>query len=124
MYSRHTSSLSPTLVTQFRPSVFAFHRLRLLPARLLPWVVAALLFTGIAHAAHLHKPDALGHTDALHCGLCLQFDRLADAPHTPQLIVAPALVSWAPLPQGSPLPSALLVLLYDARGPPRLTALQ
>lgn len=93
-----------------------------LPTRVLPWVLAALLFTGIAHASHLHKPDAIGHGDALHCGLCLQFERLADAPSTPQLIIAPALVSWVRLPQGMALPSAPLLFPYDARGPPRSTS--
>lgn len=99
-----------------------FTRRHWLPTRVLPWVLAALLFTGIAHASHLHKADALGHTDALHCGLCLQFDRLADAPSTPQLIVAPALVIWVQLPQGIALPSSPLLSSYDARGPPRSTS--
>jgi hypothetical protein len=88
----------------------------------LPWVLAALLFTGIAHASHLHNADAVAPADALHCGLCLQFDRLADAPSTPQLILAPALASWTRLPEGIALPSALLVFPYDARGPPRSTS--
>lgn len=98
----------------------AFHRLRRLSAHLLPWIVAALLFTGIAHAAHLHKPDAQGQTDTLHCGFCVQLDRLGTAPSTPQPSLAPAPADWGTQSADIVHSGILLLDLYDARGPPRL----
>ncbi|MET0658779.1 MAG: DUF2946 family protein [Steroidobacteraceae bacterium] len=89
--------------------------------RLLPWVVVAMLSAGIAHASHLHKPDAARGDDALHCGLCLQFDRLASTPSAPQLIVPPTAVSWAALPAAHARPDGPLRHLYEARGPPRVS---
>jgi hypothetical protein len=85
----------------------------------LPWLVLALLFASLAHAVHRHQPEALGHNDALHCGLCVQFERLAGAPDTPQPIPFIALVTWTAPIGAIEYTSALLALPYDARGPPR-----
>lgn len=86
---------------------------------MLPWLLGAMLFAGVAHASHLHKPDTTLGNDVLHCGLCLQFDRLAAAPPTPALVTAPTLLTWAPLPRAVVGAFDLLVHLYEARGPPR-----
>lgn len=79
-----------------------------------------MLFAGIAHASHLHKPDAVHGNDAVHCGLCVQFDRLASAPSSPQLTSPPPVFSWAFEPTHVALPSGLVPHLYEARGPPRI----
>lgn len=82
-------------------------------------MVTALLFASIAHTSHLHAPEAQGRSDALHCGLCLQLQRLVAVPSA-AIRIAPAHVIERPvaLPvagvQLEPTPS-----LYDARGPPR-----
>lgn len=99
----------------------AFRHLRGLSQRLLPWMVIAMLFAGIAHASHLHKPDGTRSDDALHCGLCVQFDRLASAPSAPQLIAPPKVVSWTALPADRARPAGLFLHLYEARGPPRVS---
>jgi hypothetical protein len=86
---------------------------------MLPWLLGALLFTGIAHAAHLHTPDAARGNDVLHCGLCLQFERLAAPPAALALVTAPTLLTWAPLPRAVAAVVDLFAHLYEARGPPR-----
>ncbi|MET0983885.1 MAG: DUF2946 family protein [Steroidobacteraceae bacterium] len=105
---------------RFHP-LTAFRHLRGLSQRLLPWMLVAMLVAGIGHASHLHKPDAARGGDALHCGLCLQFDRLASTPSAPQLVAPPKVVSWVALPADLARPAALLLHLYEARGPPRVS---
>ncbi|MEO7775868.1 MAG: hypothetical protein ABIT36_10190 [Steroidobacteraceae bacterium] len=84
----------------------------------LPVFVTMFFAAGLAHAVHVHKPETASATVAQHCGLCLQFDRIAGAPvviaHAPAatpclgILLAPTAVPICPPATSS----------YLARGPP------
>jgi hypothetical protein len=82
-------------------------------------VLITLLFASIAHTSHLHKPEALGRNEALHCGLCLQFQRLVAVPSAPVDIAPNLAVERLIAPPLTTLTFQLALSLYDARGPPR-----
>ena len=82
-------------------------------------MAAAILFAGIAQAAHIHKDELAGGATDVHCLLCL----FAASTAGPPAIVQPARpvaarycnyrlpCSCAPPPSHLPVP-------YEARGPP------
>jgi hypothetical protein len=86
----------------------------------LAMTLALFVSAGLAHAAHLHKPESLqsgGH--AIHCGLCIQLERSAAPPPSPDLQLAEAIWSRIPVAR-QPVPAAeFLAHPYEARGPPR-----
>lgn len=82
-------------------------------------LAVAILFAGVAQAAHFHK-DELGQFGGadLHCLLC-QYAGGTAAPPAP-LSVPPALPPYRGYrpPHSISCPEGILVAAYDARGPP------
>ncbi len=81
----------------------------------------ALLLAGFAQAAHYHKDQpARGVQTHLQCLLCLHADRWAGPP-VPALARTPGLAaSTLVAPLSTAHPDRTHVVLYDARGPPRI----
>ena len=105
-----------------RTTAIAFRMKRILwmPRVALAITLGFFVAAGLAHAAHVHKNDA-NQSHAVHCGLCIQFERAAAPPAAPRL---PELAStYLRIPATrSVLPTVcFLTHPYEARGPP-LTA--
>jgi len=83
-------------------------------------MAAAILFAGIAQAAHYHKDDQgdFGGKD-LHCLLCQYAGGNAAPPVVPTLPVAPPPLHEYQRPHSVPCPECLFPASYDARGPPK-----
>ncbi len=82
-------------------------------------VAAAILFAGIAQAAHFHKAELAGGNGDVHCLLCLYAASSAAPPAPAQLIPATALpLQEARCPADQPCPRSHAPASYDARGPP------
>lgn len=79
----------------------------------------AVLFAGIAQAAHYHKTDLVHGSTHVHCLLCLFATGTASPPALARVIPPPAprFCSYrCPASISGPVNSE--TALYDARGPP------
>ncbi|HEX4025857.1 MAG TPA: hypothetical protein VHX52_14315 [Steroidobacteraceae bacterium] len=83
-------------------------------------MAVAILFAGIAQAAHYHKDELVhpGSTD-VHCLLCLYAAGTAGPPAIASLVPdgGPRQRDYRP-PHSIPCPFGIRVASYDARGPP------
>ena len=82
-------------------------------------MAVAILFAGVAQAAHYHK-DKLGNFGGadLHCLLCQYAGGTAALPALPAVPPAPPPYRDYRPPHSIPCPKGILAAFYDARGPP------
>ncbi len=82
-------------------------------------MAVAILFAGIAQAAHYHKDELTRGTTDVHCLLCLFAAGSAGPPAVVQLVpgAAPRYFSYR-FPSSIPRPRSKHAASYDARGPP------
>ncbi len=82
-------------------------------------MAVAILFAGIAQAAHYHKDELTRGTTDVHCLLCLFAAGSAGPPAIVQLVraAAPRYFSYR-FPSSIPCPQSNYAASYDARGPP------
>jgi hypothetical protein len=90
-----------------------------MPRVALAVTLALFVGAGLAHAAHLHKSDsAQGGNHAVHCGLCIQLERVASPPPAPQFDAVDRNFLRIPIAR-LVIPAAFfLTHPYEARGPP------
>jgi len=94
-------------------------RLRWLHRVVLPFLLATFFVAGVAHASHLHKEEsARTGTHAMHCGQCLQFDRITSVPDLPRLLAGHTRFVRLSVARHSFEPDKFSTHLYEARGPP------
>lgn len=84
-------------------------------------IAAAIVFAGLAQAAHDHK-DELSRSGGthVHCLLCLYPSGSAVPPTLPSVPAASPLFHNYRPPQSIPGPEGILAASYDARGPPAI----
>jgi hypothetical protein len=115
------ATLSCGLETAYRMSSSSPLRSRPRPARrLVLAVAAAILFAGIAQAAHFHKDELTGgQTTDIHCLLCLFAAGSATPPAIPVQPVQSAVryCSYR-FPSSGVCPPSHQPVPYEARGPP------
>jgi hypothetical protein len=89
--------------------------------RLLPALIAVVLFASFATASHYHR-DELGQRADTHvqCLLCLHLGASAGAPHIPAMSRPVVVVLTGRLIASTPLRESFRVASYDARGPPEV----
>ena len=111
--SNHADTL-PGMNSRSRP----FWQIRL-RRRIALTMAVAILFAGIAQAAHYHKDDLAGGNTDVQCLLCLFAASGAGPPPVVQLVQgsAPGYCS-DPFPASIPCPQDNDAASYDARGPP------
>jgi hypothetical protein len=93
-----------------------------MPRAALAVTLGLFVSAGLAHAAHLHKPESSqSGTHSVHCGLCIQFERGAAPP--PVLFLQTVATKWLRVPiTRQAVPVAIFIgHPYEARGPPQAT---
>lgn len=109
--SRSRALRGPLAVWPFRDSRWR--------RRITVFLAFAVLFAGVAQAAHYHKSDLIDGSTHVHCLLCLFAASTAGPPALARVTppAAPRFCSYrCPATGTGPLTSE--AALYDARGPP------
>ncbi len=81
--------------------------------------VLAVFGAGIAQAAHFHKASPQRASDEARCALCVHADKWAGTPELPRSAVSFSNRHVARIDSPSAILHTIVVLPYDARGPPR-----
>jgi hypothetical protein len=115
--SRITGARAPTPCR--RPLAIRLFRQPRWRRRIILFLTFAVLFAGVAQAAHYHKSDLVQGRTHVHCLLCLFAASSASPPAIARVIpsAAPRFCSYrCPATEVGALDSE--ATLYDARGPP------
>jgi hypothetical protein len=98
---------------------FARYTRKTLRRHLVPLLLVAVLFAGLAEASHFHR-DELGQRGETHvqCLLCMHSAGSAGTPHVAGVTRSEAIVRIAATPTLAVLVASLCPASYDARGPP------
>ena len=90
-----------------------------MPRAALAITLGLFVGAGLAHAAHLHKSESgQAGSHAVHCGLCIQFERNATPPPIPGLRAVTQTFLRISVTRLVVPVAVFLAHPYEARGPP------